>query len=343
MGADRVEEALGRIAAADGVERLKRAFVEIAPEVIDAGVYGIYTLQEGARTSSVRAAHEPAGFVDAYERLGRPNDTLFRYIATHGRPIHDRILFARRPWLREPVGRFLDDWGLSHVIQAPVCLAGTLEATLHFGRGKPGRPFGDRDLEVAALIGRQVGQQLRWIHTEHELRAMRGLCSSLLEGNEIPAVVTKASGELVEANEAGRTVLLSYRERPALWEEFAAAVRRNVEALEGEGSGVRASCRRGPEGPRFTVSTTPVQGGDLMLSLFQPSVGAKRDHSALAAREQVVASLVAAGHTNERIALLLDLSVNTIKDHLKRINRKLGTANRAQLAAWAQRNLSPGE
>jgi DNA-binding CsgD family transcriptional regulator len=340
---DPIDAALAHISRSEGIEGLESAFLDIAPRVMNAGAYGIYTLEDEARLRTVRVAHLPDGFVNAYEGFGRANDLLFRYIAAHGAPAHDRSVLSESSWLHSPIGRFLDEWGFAHTTYAPVVIDGALAGTLHFGRAKPAEAFRQGDLRIAALIARQVAQQLRWIRTEHELRMMRGLCSSLLEGIEIPAVVTGESGELVEANGAARSLLLSYRDRPALWDEFARAVRRNAAAIShhGRDAGGTEVSRRGAAEPTYSVRTTGVAGSGLLLSLFHPSVHKGEARHSLLAREQVIACMVAAGSTNDRIALTLGISVNTVKDRLKRINRKLGIDNRAQLAAWAQRNLAP--
>ncbi|GAA2722995.1 helix-turn-helix transcriptional regulator [Cellulomonas aerilata] len=53
----------------------------------------------------------------------------------------------------------------------------------------------------------------------------------------------------------------------------------------------------------------------------------------LTAREIGVLELVAAGRTNRRIGEELGLSALTVKSHLARISRKLGTGDRAELVA----------
>jgi two-component system, NarL family, nitrate/nitrite response regulator NarL len=52
----------------------------------------------------------------------------------------------------------------------------------------------------------------------------------------------------------------------------------------------------------------------------------------LTPREQQVASLIAAGHSNATIAYLLDISQHTVKTHVGRAFDKLGVDNRVQLA-----------
>jgi DNA-binding NarL/FixJ family response regulator len=62
-----------------------------------------------------------------------------------------------------------------------------------------------------------------------------------------------------------------------------------------------------------------------------------RDLPDLTARELGVLELVAAGRTNRKIGEELGLSALTVKSHLARISRKLGTGDRAELVAIAIR------
>ena len=57
----------------------------------------------------------------------------------------------------------------------------------------------------------------------------------------------------------------------------------------------------------------------------------------LTRRELEVLSLVADGRTNKWIAAELSLSALTVKSHLARISRKLGTGDRSHLVAIAMR------
>ena len=58
----------------------------------------------------------------------------------------------------------------------------------------------------------------------------------------------------------------------------------------------------------------------------------------LSAREIDILRLVAEGHTNKEIGDLVDLSALTVKSHLARIARKLGTGDRAHMVALALRS-----
>lgn len=57
------------------------------------------------------------------------------------------------------------------------------------------------------------------------------------------------------------------------------------------------------------------------------------DDHGLSKRECEIMDWVRAGKTNQEIGIILDISVFTVKNHLQRIFRKLGVANRAQAVA----------
>lgn len=66
--------------------------------------------------------------------------------------------------------------------------------------------------------------------------------------------------------------------------------------------------------------------------------GADEAVGELSARERDVLRLVADGHTNKEIAEKVDLSALTVKSHLARIARKLGTGDRAHMVALGLRS-----
>jgi len=65
------------------------------------------------------------------------------------------------------------------------------------------------------------------------------------------------------------------------------------------------------------------------------SLRARPEH--LSAREVQVLTLVAAGRSNRQIGEALGLSALTVKSHLARIGRKLGSGDRAEMVAVAMR------
>ena len=61
----------------------------------------------------------------------------------------------------------------------------------------------------------------------------------------------------------------------------------------------------------------------------------------LSARERAIIQAVSAGRSNAEIAQELDLRLQTIKNGISRILRKVQRENRVQLALWAATELAP--
>lgn len=92
---------------------------------------------------------------------------------------------------------------------------------------------------------------------------------------------------------------------------------------------------------RLAKPGTPPAGEDGAARLGPPSTTATAgsappalDHEPLTDRERTVMRLLCAGASNKAIARELDLSVNTVKTHVRTIYGKLGVSSRAELAAF---------
>ncbi|WP_318011439.1 helix-turn-helix transcriptional regulator [Actinotalea sp. M2MS4P-6] len=84
-------------------------------------------------------------------------------------------------------------------------------------------------------------------------------------------------------------------------------------------------------GIRGAITTEPDGDGGLASA-------AHRTGPELTARELGVLELVAEGRSNKQIGETLELSALTVKSHLARISRKIGTGDRAEMVAFAIRN-----
>ena len=66
----------------------------------------------------------------------------------------------------------------------------------------------------------------------------------------------------------------------------------------------------------------------------------RKDDIPLTDREMQVLRHIALGLSNKEIAMALEISVETVKEHVQNILRKIGVLNRTQAAVWAvRRNL----
>ncbi|MFQ5779900.1 MAG: response regulator transcription factor, partial [Nitrospiria bacterium] len=62
-------------------------------------------------------------------------------------------------------------------------------------------------------------------------------------------------------------------------------------------------------------------------------VGEIDDSRKLTQREQIVVQLLSEGKTNKEIAVYMNIGEYTVKDHMKRIMKKLGVTTRAAIVA----------
>jgi DNA-binding NarL/FixJ family response regulator len=81
----------------------------------------------------------------------------------------------------------------------------------------------------------------------------------------------------------------------------------------------------------------PDPGVAAILGLASQIANTDNSPYELSAREVNVLQLVAEGQSNREIGETLNLSALTVKSHLSRISRKLGTGDRAQMVALVMR------
>lgn len=86
-----------------------------------------------------------------------------------------------------------------------------------------------------------------------------------------------------------------------------------------------------PENIRQALATTETR----LSAVHADAVSWLADHPRLTDRELQILRLVSEGHKDNAIAHTLGLSVNTIRDHIKRVSRRLGCSGRAHLMATA--------
>lgn len=136
----------------------------------------------------------------------------------------------------------------------------------------------------------------------------------------VPEIADGDSGNLVRTlrrRESTRAILLTRR-----------AARRELVSLLG--AGIRGAVAAEPPGGLRLAERT--------LTVPVPPPVAFRSGPDLTARELGVLRLVAEGQSNRQIGEQLELSALTVKSHLARISRKVGTGDRAEMVAYAIRH-----
>jgi DNA-binding NarL/FixJ family response regulator len=83
----------------------------------------------------------------------------------------------------------------------------------------------------------------------------------------------------------------------------------------------------------------PTKGGELrrVASVMGPGPGTRLDDVPLTQREMQVLRHIALGLSNKEIGKSLNISVETVKEHVQNILRKIAVNDRTQAAVWAVR------
>lgn len=104
-------------------------------------------------------------------------------------------------------------------------------------------------------------------------------------------------------------------------------------AADAAGQAAVAFSRRGQRAATHAAAARTAQLADTCEGARTPAVVAGATPLPLTAREREIATLAARGRSNREIAESLTVSVRTVEGHLYRVNAKLGTTTRAELAA----------
>ncbi len=189
----------------------------------------------------------------------------------------------------------------------------TTEALIPVQRGRfSAMTVGSENLQAAGLAPRLRSLGATVVH-----RAPTALTGSLPQpaGPHDVCIVTGAGPELRAQVREVRT---------AGWRRVVVITGRSDLIRQAVGSGARAaivpSARSAGPGIAVPARRTAHEGAD-----------------SLSARELQVLQRVADGHTNRQIGEALCLSALTVKSHLARIGRKLGTGDRAEMVAIGMR------
>lgn len=339
---------LCRLHAALTVGEVQVAYLSGIEDVVWARGHGIYRLDPATQRPTDVAGRVPDGFLDEYERHGRRGDPIFQFVQTKRRPIDNTRLLAERDWQQQPVYEVLRRAHFGHSMEAPICSDGALVGTLNMARAPDDPPFGDADLVLLATISRHVAVALRRVARFEQTERLGCVLQEALDALPQALVISELDGRSMFTNRAAESLAATYGHG----------------LLDASGGcPVRDNVRRLAEGRRRTVLAAPAQaegssesresvaGGLTVQSTLLPrrhasvvSIVYPRARSCrppvewtpLSRRECELVELVGRGLNTRQIAAEACISQNTVKQHLKRIFRKLRVSSRAELiqAVW---------
>jgi DNA-binding CsgD family transcriptional regulator len=147
------------------------------------------------------------------------------------------------------------------------------------------------------------------------------------------------TGDPVHADAGARAFLTRLASVPGATDRVAAEVLKLASARTADAVAERTFLLDGHLALRVNLTRVGAEGASV-AAIFQElalssdaSLGAAAARIGLTTREREIARLVLEGRGNRGIAFALDLSIDTVKTHLKHVFRKAGVASRTELAA----------
>lgn len=325
---------------------LPRRYLDAVQDIIPCRGYGFYlytcswageVLPKAALPTPDLVASRGVSneFLDSYERTGRSSDPVFALACSIRQPVHSGMLPAAE-WQAQAACRLLADEGLVHCMDAPIVIGGQVRGVLNFARGAEEPPFTQGEADLARMISHLTGYAIRCglELQEHATECLR--LGAVLDALHTGALVIDPGHGIRPVNRRGRQLLLSeggpqmarlVREQSY---HFLSQNRRRMT--------VAASVTRAGHSWPVILRLTRSSFGDSVVAFVQEDeVPRDLEHltETLTRRELDVLRLVVRGETNAAAARALGVSINTVKQYLKRLFTRFGVRSRQGLVAAA--------
>ena len=283
------------------------------------GLVELALTDEDARTASTLAA-------DALDRVGPTGDQfyVFEVAAMAARAEADVANLARA--LRDDAGAALAE---SRARSATAILERMQRALPQAGAGA----FGGRLVSMATMA-RAEGQRAGGSPEPAAWRAAVEAADRAGSAWPMAYARFRLAESMLEARASRRDAEAALADAHAAADRLGAAPLRGW--IEGLARRARVLIPEAATGGAMS-SASGAAGGSEAPSAPQPPAERVLDGLGLTRREREVLPLIAAGHTNKRIAELLFISENTAGVHVSNILGKLGVASRTEAAAIAAR------
>jgi DNA-binding CsgD family transcriptional regulator len=320
------------VASLELAKVLDRHLLSVRP-LISADAYGISALDGvSSRPVSVDTWAKSDAFLDAYRELGQRHDLMasdrfFHYVRTRRRPVHDGVLFPDGDWTGESAAcaAALSEHGLAHTMLVPLVKRGALVGTLHFCRSPASGPFTSRELQVAGSIMGVAASAVSNALSHAVLDARRAAAEAIVRRSRSAVMVCDRSAQVLVESEA----CLRWRASQDRLDRraFLTALREGI----GQASVAGTKIQRLDETTELGTSRLP---GDreLFVTHIRDTALVRPDFSGLVppltAREAEILECVADGLRDHEAAAMLDITVHTVRQHLKSIYGKLGARGR---------------
>lgn len=316
-----------KLSRARSIEDLIQRLYSGIDELFDSVVVGFDLLDPDTHRLLSTSAHGVSEFFLArYDSVGRASDPVLKHAILSQGIAYNLAMMSEVEWRDLPVYReAFSLHRMTNLVYVPVIVAGKVIATLNLGRAE-GRPrFSTTELqdaeEIAGLLSSLIESLQRQEILEHEIAIFRDAFDL---GNEA-VVISDVRRATRYMNRAAQHVLQGQqRDAPSFDEAVIEFQTRGNKQVSDEG---------------LVWRVAPLQGGEGIVAFLRRGSRAEGLpewlRRSLTSRETEVTMLVSKGLRDSEIAQHLNLSVHTIKGHLREIFKKTGARSRVELVRMA--------
>jgi DNA-binding CsgD family transcriptional regulator len=290
----------------------RRAFAVVRELIpFDSGMWGTAS-NDPHHMHSVHLDNQPREMIEEYIAGYQTIDPMRdRVSANPGITVNLSDFMTRKELCASRIHReFMSRWGLEWVLcTVQIEPVSSLIGFMSLWRNDPRRPFSETERRIKQFLVPHLMDAQR----ESRLRQMRASAYPAIPARRASAICDRFG--ILHVIEDPFVALL--REE---WPEWRSA--RLPGALDGLRAGLNGHAFRGG---RIVVSATHI--GDLTLLDARHALPV----DLLTSREYEVATLYAAGKSNQEISGMLKISAATVRNHLAALYRKMNITNKAQL------------
>jgi DNA-binding CsgD family transcriptional regulator len=346
-----LESFLYALHTSESIAAVQSVFIGFAGRLLKASAYGIYHFSPGTlEPSDVRTRGVSDEYLDRYESAGRACDPLLERVVEHRRAFSSDLDLSATGWRGSPLYEVNRFGGIARAVQAPVVASGELVGTLNVARSDGEPAFAGRDVELVELLSRHISAAVARVLRTSKLGDYCAVLECALDILNTPLVVGSLDGTLLFANRSADRLL---HESDSTTAAFNEALRANAAELAGERRRIAVAFvatpdtppsafpqpkRAGGERTGLTVRSVAIGGRGATVSfVYEAPAAIAAPPEILSPREREIVELVTRGLSNTEIAAAASISPNTVKQHLKRVFRKLQVGTRVELAAAVSR------
>ncbi|WP_370124981.1 response regulator transcription factor [Arthrobacter sp. MW3 TE3886] len=315
-----------KLSRARSIEDLVQSLYSGIDEVFDSVVVGFDLLDPDTHRLLSTSAHGVSEFFLArYDSVGRASDPVLNHAIFSRDIAYNLAMMSEVEWRQLPVYReAFSLHRMTNLVYVPVVVAGKVVATLNLGRAGSPR-FSTTELqdakEIAALLSSLIESLQRQESLKHEIEIFRDAFDL---GNEA-VVISDVRRATRYVNRAAQRVLEGqHGDAPSFDQAVIKFQNREHRQVSDDG---------------LVRRVVPLQSGEGIVAFLRTGSRAEGPpewlRQSLTSRETEVMMLASKGLRDSEIAQHLNLSVHTIKGHLREIFKKTGARSRVELVRMA--------